>query len=290
LRQSRTGCRASNSAAWDGITTDQGHFRDVEEDETSRPRPSASPPLVSRNQRLYDAIRQAGMRPQDIADELDVDPKTIGRWITDGRLPRPHHRKELAQMLGVAQAVLWPDAPGAAYGTSELVGIYSTRRELPPATVSSMLDGVQEHIDVLAYAALWLWDTIPSFVERVQVKIAQGASVRVCLGNPESEGVRLRGQEEGVDDALAGRCRLAIAYARGIQHVDPNAVRLSGATLYASIFRFDEDVLLNTHLWGKAAGDSPVFHFRRQSDRGVATAAIETFERVWKAAQMLPEG
>src|SRR5205814_984849 len=141
------------------------------------------------------------------------------------------HRQKLAQMLGVAEAVLWPDAPGIAYGTSELVGIYTTRRELPPATVSSMLDAVQEHIDVLAYAALWLWDTIPGFVERVQVKLAQDVNVRVCLGDPESEAVRLRGREEGVDDAMTGRCRIAVAYARGIRHVDSDAVRLSGGTL-----------------------------------------------------------
>ncbi len=186
--------------------------------------------------------------------------------------------------------MLWPEAPGVAYGTSELVGIYTTRRELPPATVSSMLDATERHIDVLAYAALWLWDTVPSFVERVQVKVARGASVRICLGDPNSEAVRLRGQEEGVDAALAGRCQLAATYAREIQHVDPSSVRLTPATLYASVFRFDNDVLLNTHLWGNAAGDSPVFHFRRQHDNGIAADAVTSFERVWAAAQPLPEG
>lgn len=245
---------------------------------------------MPRNQRLYDAIRQSGKRLEDIAEAVDVDPKTVSRWITDGRLPRPAIRQKLAQLVGVPEAVLWPDAPGVAYGTSELVGVYTTRRELPPSTVSSLLDAAEEHIDVLAYSALWLWDTVPSLVERVQVKIARGASVRVCLGDPNSEAVRLRGREEGVDDALAGRCRLALTYARGIQHVDSNAVRLSAATLYASVFRFDHDVLLNTHLWGNAAGDSPVFHLRRQRDDGVAASAIRSLERVWAAAQPLPEG
>jgi len=245
---------------------------------------------MSRNQRLYDAIRQSGKRLEDIADEVDADPKTVGRWIADGRLPRPALRQKLAQLVGVPEAVLWPDAPGVAYGTSELVGIYTTRRELPPSTVSSLLDTAEGHIDVLAYSALWLWDTVPGFVERVQVKIARGARVRICLGDPDSEAVRLRGGDEGVGDALAGRCRLAITYARGIQRVDADAVRLSGATLYASIFRFDDDVLLNTHLWGNAAGDSPVFHLRRQRDDGIAASAIRSVDRVWAAAQPLPEG
>lgn len=245
---------------------------------------------MSRNQRLYDAIRQSGKRLEDIADEVEADPKTVGRWITTGRMPRPAIRQKLAHVLGVPEAVLWPDAPGVAYGTSELVGIYTTRREVPPTTVSSLLDAAERHIDVLAYAALWLWDTVPSFVEQVQVKIARGASVRICIGDPDSEAVRLRGQEEGVDDGLVGRCRLAVTYARGIQHVDSHVVRLSGATLYASVFRFEDDVLLNTHLWGNAAGDSPVIHLRRQRDDGIAASAISSFERVWAAAQPLPEG
>jgi hypothetical protein len=246
---------------------------------------------MSRNQRLYDAIHQTGRGLEDIADEVDADPKTVGRWINDGRLPRLHHRQKLAQILGVPEAVLWPGAPGIGYGTSELVAIYTTRRELPPATVSSLLDAAEQSIDVLAYAALWLWDTVPTFAERVALKIAEGVSVRVCLGDPNSEAVLLRGREEGIEDELASRCRLAAKYARAIQHsrIDPGtdtgAVRLSGATLYASIFRFDDDVLLNTHLWGAAAGDSPVFHFRRQRDAGIAASAISSFDRVWEGAQ-----
>ncbi len=227
---------------------------------------------------------------EDIADEVEADPKTVGRWIADGRLARPAHRQKLAQILRVPEAVRWPDAPGVAYGTSELVGIYTTRRELPPATVSSLLDTATAHIDILAFAALWLWDTIPSFVERVQLKIAQDATVRMCFGDQASDAVRLRGQEEGVGEALSGRCRLAVEYARGIRHVDPNAVRISAGTLYASIFRFDDDVLLNTHLWGNPAGASPVFHFRRERDDGIAANAIGSFDRVWRAAQPVPDG
>lgn len=251
---------------------------------------------MSRNQRLYDAIRQAGKRPQDIADEVGTDPKTVSRWINAGRLPRPYHRQKIAQILDVPEAVLWPEAPGVAYGTSELVGIYATRRELPPSTVSSLLDAAALHIDVLAYAALWLWDTVPAFAERVALKITEGVTARVCLGDPDSEAVLLRGREEGIEGDLASRCRLAAKYARVVKDsrtdpgLDTHAVRLTGATLYASIFRFDDDVLLNTHLWGNAASDSPVFHFRRRTDTGVAAGAMRSIERVWQDAYPLPAG
>jgi transcriptional regulator with XRE-family HTH domain len=248
---------------------------------------------MSRNQRLHEAIRQSGKSYDDIAEKIGTDPKTVSRWIRDGRLPRPHHRQELARIVGVPAAVLWPDAPGVAYGTSELVGIYTTRRELSPSTVSSLLDAADENIDVLAYAALWLWDTVPAFADRVAVKITQGVNVRICLGDPDSEAVRLRGREEGIEDDVASRCRLAAKYARAIKYSraepgkDTGTVRLTADTLYASIFRFDDDVLLNTHLWGNAASDSPVLYFRRQGDDGIAASAIRSFERVWRDAHPL---
>lgn len=274
----------------DGITTDQGHFEDVSAGPASHRPAGRSQAKMSRNQRLHDAIKQSGKRLDEVAEAVGADPKTVGRWITTGRLPRPMIRQKLAQLLGVPEAVLWPEAPGTAYGTSELVGIYGTRRELPPATVASLLDAAERQIDVLAYSAMWLWDTVPDFIERVERQIAHGAIVRICLGDPDSEAVLLRGREEGVDGGVASRCRVALSYAQRIHPIDSDTVRLTGATLYSSIFRFDDNVLLNTHLWGNAAGDSPVFHFRRQTDHGIAANAIRSFERVWQAAQSLVAG
>ncbi len=240
---------------------------------------------MARNQRLYDAIRQHGLRIDDFAYEVGVDPKTVARWITSGRLPRPAHRQKIAAVLEIPESVLWPDAPGVANGTSELVAVYATRRELSPATVGSLLDAAREHVDILAYAGLWLWDTVPNFAERVADKAAGGVAVRLCLGNPDSDAVALRGREEGSGDGMASRCRIAIGYSAIIQRADAGAVRQSGATLYSSLLRFDDEVLVNTHFWGNPAAESPVFHFRRSDDHGIAATAIRSFERVWEAGQ-----
>jgi transcriptional regulator with XRE-family HTH domain len=245
---------------------------------------------MARNQRLHDAIRQSGLRFENVADAVGADPKTVERWITTGRLPRPASRQKLADALGVPVSLLWPDAPGAAFATSELVAIYTTRRELSPATVGSLLDAAHHQIDVLAYAAIWLWDTVPEFTERLVQKIAGGTKVRLCLGDPDSDAVAIRSQEEGSRDGMSSRCRIAISYASAIHRADAAAVRLSGATLYNSVFRFDNDVLVNTHFFGNPAAHSPVYHFRRQGDVGIAASAIRSFERVWEGAQPLPVG
>ena len=245
---------------------------------------------MARNQRLYDAIRQHGQRPDELAYEVGADPKTVERWIAAGRLPRPATRQKIAQLLAVPESVLWPDAPGVAYGASEVVAIYTTRRELSPATISSLLDTAHEHVDILAYSALWLWDSVPNFAERVAQKLAGGITVRLCLGDPDSDAVALRGREEGSSDGMANRCRIAANYAAVIQRVDPGAVRRSGATLYNSLLRFDDEVLVNTHFWGNPAAESPVFHFRRRGDSGIAANALRSFERVWETAQPVPVG
>jgi hypothetical protein len=242
---------------------------------------------MPRNHRLADAVRASGRSLDDLADDVGAHPKTLERWISSGRLPHASARGKLAGLLGVPTPMLWPDVPGGAYGVSELVGVYTTRNELSPSTVGSMLDATTAHIDVLVYSGMWLWDTVPRFRDRVQERVAAGVAVRICLGDPDSDAVQLRGQEEGSGDGMEGRCKIAIGYAKALLDPDPTAVRVSSATLYSSIFRFDDEVLVNTHFWGNPASESPVLHLRSRSDRGIAASVVRSFERVWDRAQPL---
>ena len=148
-----------------------------------------------------------------------------------------------------------------------------------------MLSDAHDHVDVLVHAGLWLWDAVPGFVAALRAKCAAGVAVRVCLGDPDSDTVRRRGDEEGIGGGLAGRCRLALTYAQPLVDAHPGSVRISDATLYASILRFDDDVLVNTHLWGNPAAASPVLHLRADDGATVASHVIESFDRVWAAAQ-----
>jgi hypothetical protein len=244
---------------------------------------------MKRNQRLHDAIRQSGRTVEDLAQAIETNPKTVERWVTTGRVPHPNSRERLASLLGVPAALLWPETPAAMHGATELIGVYKTRSELSPATIGSLVNDAHRRIDLLAYAALWLWDTVPGFANALARKAAHGLEVRICLGDPDSAAVCLRGDEEGIGEGLAYRCRTAATYAAAIDRTDGGAVRLSGANLYASIFRFDDDVLVNFHLWGNPASESPVFHFQLRDDDGIAANAIRSFERVWEFASPLSQ-
>lgn len=242
---------------------------------------------MPRNQRLADAIRASGRSVEDLAADVGAHPKTVERWVSSGRLPHAATRGKLAGLLGVPVPMLWPELPGASFGVSEVVGVYTTRNELSPSTVGSMLDASTQQIDVLVYSGMWLWDTIPRFRDRLMERLAAGVAVRICLGNPKSDAVHLRGQEEGSGEGMASRCKIAIGYAKPILDTDPDAVRLTSATLYCSIFRFDDELLANTHFWGNPAAESPVLHLRSHGGGGIAANIVRSFERVWDLAQPL---
>ena len=240
---------------------------------------------MARNQRLDDAIRQRGWSVAAFAEAVEVDPKTALRWVSTGRLPHPRQRQRAAATLGVSPAVLWPDATSPAAGVAELAGLYETRTDLSTATVRTLLLGATQAVDVLAYSGLWLWDGVPHFVETLAAKARAGVTVRLCLGDPDSQAVLDRGAEEGIGAGLAARCRLALTYAAPLVEAFPEAVRISDATLYASILRFDDDVFANVHLWGNPAAESPVLHLRRSGESGVAGNVLRSFGRVWERAQ-----
>ena len=63
------------------------------------------------NEPLRRALLRARLREDDIAARMGVDPKTVRRWL-NGRVPYPHNRAAIAELVGADEADLWPDAGG----------------------------------------------------------------------------------------------------------------------------------------------------------------------------------
>ena len=61
-------------------------------------------------------------------------------------------------------------------------------------------------------------------------------------------------------------------------------IRLHDTPLYNSIYRFDDDILVNTHVYGLLAAYTPVMHLRRV-DGAYFNTYLESFERVWGSAR-----
>lgn len=62
------------------------------------------------NKELRDAIFASGMEVPQLARKVGVDPKTVQRWITKGRVPHANHRWKVCRILGREEFELWPDS------------------------------------------------------------------------------------------------------------------------------------------------------------------------------------
>lgn len=237
------------------------------------------------NDRLRASIHAAGLTTEDLSGRIQVDPKTIERWISKGRLPHRANRQEVAQVLDRAETYLWPEvhdaADAAANAEAEVVRIYPSRGSIPSTTWVSLVEDAEQSIDILAFAGSFLHDAVPGFIDLIKDRAARGVNVRLLFGDPDSSAVTVRGDEEQIGTSLAERCRLSWKYLAPLNEVEGVEMRQHNCTLYASIFRFDDDLLANTHLLGFPASKAPLFHFRRTPCAQLITKYETSFETAW---------
>jgi transcriptional regulator with XRE-family HTH domain len=246
------------------------------------------------NARLRDALHRSGYTTREIAGRLDVDPKTVERWITRDRTPYPRFRTQLAALVGESEADLWPRATTGErrveLSPPETVQVYPRRAQVPGDVWSRLLEGASERVDVLVYSGLFLPEQQPELVDRLCSKVSNGATVRLLMALPNGAHVLRRGIEEGIGDAMAAKVRNALAFYE--PHVEHGCIeiRLHDTTLYNSIFRFDNEMLVNAHVYGLPAAHAPVMHLRQLPGGGeLFSLYVDAFERIWDAATSMGE-
>lgn len=94
-----------------------------------------------------------------------------------------------------------------------------------------------------------------------------------------------RGREEGIGDTLAAKICASLTYYRSLLSEQGCEVRLHDTTLYNSLFRYDDDLLVNPHVFGQPASANPVLHLKRADTNGWFDAYTESFEAVWASAR-----
>jgi transcriptional regulator with XRE-family HTH domain len=239
------------------------------------------------NERLRALLLERGETLDKLAEAVQVDPKTVERWITKGRTPYRKHRYEVAAFFGVDETYIWPDAltreQVAAVSESEIVAVYPHRTEVPRDVWGHIFAQAEREISVLVYSGLFLSED--AGIQRIfKDKASAGARVRILLGDPESQVVIDRGQDEGVGDAQPAKIRNALAMYRPLRAVEGIEFRYHRTVLYNSIYRGDDQVLVNTHIQGLSAPYAPVWHLRKLAGGELAGLYIDCFERVWETA------
>lgn len=241
------------------------------------------------NERLHSVLAQRGVTPELLAEACEVDPKTVSRWL-GGRIPHPRHRYRVAEHLRVEETFLWPtpQTPGkptaGSYGT-ELIGTYQNRASVPREMWLSLLQRAQEQIDVLVFSGTFFAQTNPHVARMLAARAATGVRVRLCFGEPDGHAVANRGREEGIGNTLAAKIRASLFYYRPLLTVPGCEVRLHDTTLYNSLFRYDDTLLVNPHLYGQPASANPVLHLKWAATDGWFDDYAHSFDAVWAGAR-----
>lgn len=278
------------------------------------------------SEHLRDALKVAGLDVYDLASLIQVDVKTVQRWISEGRAPYPRHRTRVSRALGVPEDELWPGAaplrreppsarepenePAAdspADPRSELAG--EQQPEQPRLQRHGLIDwfeiidSASSHIDLLDYTlAEMLGD--PRLVDTLLRKGASGAKVRILitgstdpfLADAELErrlepGVLLDSLHVPLEaQPLAKHARSSEQVLWEIRDEPGIYVRRYRAHRYNTIIRGDERMLILLHTWGVATADAMMMYTATdQDDNGVYQRFSKHFQDIWDHAVPLDE-
>ena len=212
------------------------------------------------NENLQNALQQAGLTIEAFARVINVDPKSVGRWVSGNTIPYPRHRQAIARALDLDEHELWPDqtpAPGDDDDTAgdgcDVVGSwsYANQHNAPdPAELITETDGPIDLLD--SHAGIQPTDQI---IDRLATAAAAGRKIRILTETPTSQLTALIAQpnvEIRVDDLWtefwflrAGHQMLfAINFQDDIDVLPPPLLKLDG-TITGGLFeraqgKFDE--------------------------------------------------
>jgi lambda repressor-like predicted transcriptional regulator len=242
------------------------------------------------NERLRAALLERGLTPVALGQEVGVDHKTVERWIA-GRTPYRKHRYVVAARLGMDEVYLWPDAMSRDQVTvaseSEVLAVYPHRSDVPRDAWGRLFETAEQEIGILVYSGLFLAED--AVAQKILAdKARSGVRVRILLGDPESSQVQERGRDEGVDDAMAAKIRNVLVLYKPLLAAEGTEFRFHQTILYNSIYRGDDQLLVNTHVYGVPAFRAPVWHLRRVAGGEITALYLESFEKTWDTAVPIP--
>ena len=239
------------------------------------------------NENLKNALLAAGMTPEEFADTVQVDPRTVERWVA-GRTPRRRHRATISRALDIPIGQLWPDTitptpgtrapgqPGAADtnpspepepapeperepAECEVIATWGYSNAPGTPNAARFLQSAGDRVDLLD-AASGLLDN-PGMLDVLARCATTGAQVRVLANAPTP--------------ALA---RLAAHPRVEVRHRD--------ATLAHAVLRADDTMLLGLKLGD--GGMPPLLKLTRHVDEGLFDRLAAHFDAGWDGAHPVP--
>jgi transcriptional regulator with XRE-family HTH domain len=240
------------------------------------------------NEHLRRGLLRARLTEEDVAARLQVDPKTVRRWL-EGRVPYLRHRWALAGMLDADEADLWPEVRAALAAQSrpaEIKAVYPNRQAVPREAWLALFGSAVCEIGILACSGLFLAQDA-GILDTLAGRAGAGVRIRVCLRDPDGPVVVARGARDGAGNATAGEIRDALALYRRLHQSGGAEIRLHRVGLYNSIFSADDRLLVSQHAYGTTNACAPVLHLRPADGGDMVITYLDSFERIWTGASSL---
>jgi len=146
--------------------------------------PDGVSPPQRLNVSLRDAILASGLEVAEIAQKVGIDPKSVQRWITTGRIPHTRHRRKACEILGREESELWPEVGPrreAAGNETALVGVIGKAEpEASPVPLVMSAPG----------SGLPDFDGIELLRQEMNSVLGEGAMAEGSLGDWERTAIR----------------------------------------------------------------------------------------------------
>jgi transcriptional regulator with XRE-family HTH domain len=239
------------------------------------------------NENLRRALLRARLTDEDVAARLEVDPKTVRRWL-EGRIPYLRHRWALAGLLGLDEADLWPEIRAAIAARSrpeEIRAVYPNWQAVPEELWLCLFTSAEHEIGILDDRGLLLADQ--AVLSALADKAQAGVNVRICLLDPDLSEVTEPGSDRATVREIGTEVRDALSRSGPLRDTGVQ-FRLHAVTLYQSIYRGDGQLLIVQRAYGIPAMRAPAFCLRASGEgRGMIPAYLESFERIWDTSRHL---
>jgi transcriptional regulator with XRE-family HTH domain len=227
------------------------------------------------NENLRRALLRARLTDEDIAARLEVDPKTVRRWLA-GRTPYLRHRWALAGMLDLDETDLWPEARTTRPHPADVHAIYPHRDSVPRKVWLDLFRSAEQEIGILDFSSLFLaadTEILPTLTDRAKA----GVKEHICLADPDCPGA----------SAVPDHTRKALLLYADLRQVPSVQIRIHRIRLNNAMYRADRDLLVSQQALGTPPRRTPVLRLHRTSDAEMVTTYLESFDRIWAKAQPL---
>jgi lambda repressor-like predicted transcriptional regulator len=242
-------------------------------------------------------MKVKGVSPRRLAQLVAVDEKTVGRWLRNLHTQvHEENARRAGDALDCTPHDLWPhrfSAPEQGEPPTDQRPItfnptmYASRTQVPVAVWQEHFAGATSRIDILVFAATFLFDTVDGFTDLLVGAATRGVEVRFLVGDPAAPNMAIRGEEEGIGASVKARCHNTVEILAPYTKTPGLQIRTHQTTLYTSIFRVDDDVIANFHIYGSPGRNNPVMVFARDDEPRLWATLEQAFTSVWGGAEPL---